>query len=75
MIFGRHHKAFDIADHVQIRQQEPGTATLVVSGSKEVLAGKDMADLFDLTNVAIDFDMEIVYKPIRTAAGKLKLKV
>ena len=75
MIFGRHHKAFDIADHVQIRQQEPGKATLVVSGSKEVLAGKDMADLFDLTNVAIDFDMEIVDKPIRTAVGKLKLKV
>ena len=75
LIFGRHHKAFDIADHVQIRQQIPGKATLIVSGSKEVLAGKAMADLFDLTNVAIDFDMEIVDKPIRTAAGKLKLKV
>ena len=75
LIFGRHHKAFDIADHVQIRQQEPGKATLVVSGSKEVLADKAMSDLFDLTNVDIDFDMEIVGKPIRTAAGKLKLKV
>ena len=75
LIFGRHHKAFDIADHVQIRQREPGKATLVVSGSKEVLAGKAMSDLFDLTNVAIDFDLEIVDKPIRTAAGKLKLKV
>lgn len=75
LIFGRHHKAFDIADHVQIRQQMPGKATLVVSGSKEALTGKAMSDLFDLTNVAIDFDMEIVDKPIRTAAGKLKLKV
>lgn len=75
LIFGRHHKAFDIADHVQIRQQEPGKATLVVSGSKEVLADKAMSDLFDLTNVDIDFDMETVGKPIRTAAGKLKLKV
>lgn len=75
LIFGRHHKAFDIADHVQIRQQEPGKATLVVSGSKAVLAGKAMSVLFDLTNVAIDFNMEIVDKPIRTAAGKLKLKV
>lgn len=75
LIFGRHHKAFDIADHVQIRQPEPGKATLVVSSSKNMLVGKSISDLFDLTNVAIDFDMEIVDKPIRTAAGKLKLKV
>ena len=75
LIFGRHHKAFDMADHVQIRQQEPGKATLIVSGSNDMLAGKSISELFDLTNVAIDFDMEIVDKPIRTAAGKLKLKV
>lgn len=75
LIFGRHHKAFDIADHVQIRQREPGVATLIVSGSKVALADKKITDLFDLTNVAIDFDMEIIDKPIRTAAGKLKLKV
>lgn len=75
LIFGRHHKAFDVADYIQIAQTEPGKATLVVSGSKDVLGGKPVFDLFDLTNVAIDFDMEIVDKPIRTAAGKLKLKV
>lgn len=75
LIFGRHHKAFDVADYVQIGQREPGRATLVVSGSKDALGGKPLSDLFDLTNVAIDFDMEIVDKPIRTAAGKLKLKV
>lgn len=75
LIFGRHHKAFDIADHVQIRQQKTGKATLVVSGSEDALAGKSISELFDLTNVAIDFDIEIVDKPIRTAAGKLKLKV
>ena len=75
LIFGRHHKAFDVVDYVQIAQTEPGKATMVVSGSKDVLGGKPISDLFDLTNVAIDFDMEIVDKPIRTAAGKLKLKV
>ena len=75
LIFGRHHKAFDVADYVQIAQTEPGKATLVVSGSQNVLVGKPMSELFDLTNVAIDFDMELVDKPIRTAAGKLKLKV
>ena len=75
LIFGRHHKAFDIADHVQIRQTESGKATLIVCGPHVSLARGSISDLFDLTNVDIDFDMEIVDKPIRTAAGKLKLKV
>ncbi len=31
--------------------------------------------LFDLTNVDIDFDFKVVEKPVRTAMGKLKLRV
>ena len=75
LIFGRHHKAFDVANHIQIRQTEPGKATLIVSGSAEALDGKNISELFDLTNVAIDFDMEVRDQPIRSVAGKLKLKV
>lgn len=75
LIFGRHHRAFDLADHVQIRQLEDGKATLIVSGALEHLSTMPMSELFDLTHVAIDFDLEVVKQPIRTAAGKLKLKV
>ena len=66
--------AFDVADHVQIRQAEPGKSTLIVSGDKS-LWQKKISDLFELSNVAIDFNMEVVDHPICTATGKLKLKV
>lgn len=74
LIFGRHHKAFDLVDHVQIRQLERGKATLIVTTRSEVV-GYTIGDLFDLTNIDIDFNIEICSQPIRTAAGKLKLKV
>ena len=31
LIFGRHHKAFDLADYIQIGQSEPGKATLYIT--------------------------------------------
>lgn len=84
LIFGRHHKAFDIADYIQIGQSSPGKATLYItmngasgkpgqiSFAKEELG---LPDLFDLSNVAIDFDFKVIDHPIRTAMGKLKLRV
>ena len=79
LIFGRHHKAFDVADYVQIGQPEPGRATLYVTLKNDKTGlgetGSDLACLFDLSNVDIDFDFKLVDKPIRTAMGKLKLRV
>lgn len=74
LIFGRHHKAFDVADYIQIGQTEPGKATLYVT-SKDVGAQGDLGKLFDLTNVDIDFEFRVIDKPIRTSLGKLKLRV
>ena len=31
--------------------------------------------LFDLTNVDVDFGLKVVERPVRTAMGKLKLRV
>ena len=39
LIFGRHHKAFDVADYVQIGQREPGKATLYVAVKGGNLSG------------------------------------
>ena len=81
LIFGRHHKAFDVADYIQIGQSAPGKATLYItmkSHSHKMDTRCDnsaLASLFDLSNVAIDFEFKILDKPIRTAMGKLKLKV
>ena len=74
LIFGRHHKAFDVADYVQVGQKEPGQATLFVT-VRDGNVGGDSGGLFDLTNVDIDFDIQVVDKPLRTNAGKLKLRV
>ena len=74
LIFGRHHKAFDVADYIQIGQTEPGKATLYVT-MKDVCEQGDWGQLFDLTTVDIDFDFKVIEKPIRTAMGKLKLRV
>ena len=48
--------------------------TLYVTAKNGVVAS-DLAKLFDLTNVDIDFDFKIIDKPIRTTMGKLKLRV
>lgn len=74
LIFGRHHKAFDVADYIQIGQTEPGKATLYVT-MKDGRVEEEFGKLFDLTNVDIDFEFKVVDKPIRTSLGKLKLRL
>ena len=73
LIFGRHHRAFDVADYIQIEQKERGKAILYVCGLK--CESETPGDLFDLSNVKVDFMVEILDSPIRTTAGKLKLRV
>lgn len=79
LIFGRHHKAFDVAEYIQIGQSEPGKATLYVTlnrhSHEKAPTLEALPGLFDLSNVDIDFDFKILDKPIRTAMGKLKLRV
>jgi phenylacetate-CoA ligase len=75
IIFGRHHAAFDHALHLQVRQARPGHITLLVV--PQTLPG-DPAQLsagFDFTGLDLGFDVQILDKPLRTVAGKLKLKV
>ena len=73
LIFGRHHRAFDVADYIQIEQKERGKAILYVCGQK--CESETPRDLFDLSNVKVDFTIEFLDLPIRTTAGKLKLRV
>lgn len=74
LIYGRHHKAFDLADNVQVGQTEPGKATLYVTVKDGRVEG-ELGRLFDLTSVDIDFEFKVIDKPIRTSLGKLKLRV
>ena len=69
LIFGRHHEAFRKADFIQVRSLVQGKASLVVTGNDVSLVD------FDLTNIAVDFDLEIVEQPFRTLTGKLPLLI
>lgn len=76
LIFGRHHKIFNTARFVQIKQEEPGRATIfVVLPKNHGLEDNDVSAGFDLSNVAIDFSFETRESPIRSPSGKVPLLV
>lgn len=75
IIFGRHHAAFNDALHLQVRQQRPGHITLLIVPRVQPGDPASLIAGFDFTGLALTFDIQIVNAPIRTAAGKLKLKV
>lgn len=74
LIFGRHHPAFSQVKHLQVRQDHPGAITLLIvpSGISSVA---QLAHGFDLNDAGIDWRIELLDTPIRTAAGKAPLKV
>lgn len=73
-IFGRHHKAFDVAEFVQISQDiADGVVTLLLTYPG--YNGENLFDLFDLSQVDQAFEFKVLEKPIRSKAGKFKLKV
>lgn len=75
LIFGRHHKVFELARFIQIRQAQPGKATIIITlpqgtDSERVTL---MDDWFDLYDVSIDFNLETRVEPYTTASGKVPL--
>jgi phenylacetate-CoA ligase len=74
LIFGRHHKAFDLVDFIQISQDKPGSATLHVTLNDTVNL-EEIGEWFDFINVNVDFTIKQGKEPIRTKNGKVKLLV
>ena len=76
LIFGRHHKAFDNAKFIQIRQEAPGQATLVITVPKaDEVNERELRDGFDKSNVDIVFSIEVREHPYRTPSGKVPLLI
>jgi len=77
LVFGRHHKIFEIADFVQVGQQgKEGPIIFYITLKDKTQEGKEnMEQYFDLSNVDIDYKLEILDAPIRSKAGKIKLKI
>lgn len=75
IIFGRHHGAFNEVLHLQVRQTIPGHITLLVVPQSTTADVGNLTTGFDFAGLDLTFDVQVVDKPVRTAAGKLKLKV
>lgn len=75
IIFGRHHGAFDDINHVQVVQRAPGHMTLLIVPRHDGVAISSLAAGFDFSGLDLDWDIELIEAPIRSAAGKVKLKL
>ncbi|MBR4508463.1 MAG: hypothetical protein IKP23_03210 [Elusimicrobiaceae bacterium] len=73
LIFGRHHKIFDYAKFVQVKQEEKGKITIYIVANTALPS--DLSSLFDMTNINMKVDFKIIEKPILTKAGKFRLKI
>lgn len=70
LIFGRHHKAFDFSEHVQVKQLAPGSIEILVTSRK---TGVDWSELFDFSNAFFDVTFTQIDSPVRTPLGKVQL--
>jgi len=79
LIFGRHHKVFEFATHVQVQQKTAGDLTVFVAMregfSDSKVNNHSLRDYMDLDNLNLDIQVVSVEKPFRTSAGKVPLKV
>ncbi|WP_210399213.1 hypothetical protein [Steroidobacter denitrificans] len=66
MVFGRHHDAFELLQHVQVRDEGGGRVTLLVTLRTTNAATDVIWQRFDLRDLGIDW---------RAQAGKNRLKV
>ena len=75
IIFGRHHAAFERLQHLQVLQNFHGRITLLVVPLSSSCDPSVLKQGFDFSGLNLDWDLEIVTAPIRTTAGKIRLKV
>lgn len=75
IIFGRHHEAFAKLQHLQVRQDAPGRITLVVTPRSPAIDVSSAAQGFDLADLDIDWQIEVVDSPVRTSSGKIRLNL
>lgn len=75
IIFGRHHKAFEQVRHIQVRQTELGRVTFLVTPRTKHTDAIKIREGLDLDDLDLDWDIEMLDEPVRTSAGKIRLKI
>ena len=72
LIFGRHHKIFDLVNFIQVKQTSPGKITVYYSNSSAI---EEPAKLFDSGNLDIDLQFQQINEPLKTSLGKIPLLI
>jgi len=75
IIFGRHHSAFEFLRHLQVRDDGQGRIALLVTPRDSTVDVETLRKGFDLDDLDIEWQLEMVGAPIRTQAGKIRLKI
>ncbi|PLY16459.1 MAG: hypothetical protein C0631_03795 [Sedimenticola sp.] len=70
LIFGRHHKAFEHAEHIQVKQLDPGKIEILITSQQDKV---NWAELFDFTNASFEVVYTRIKSPIKTKLGKIPL--
>jgi phenylacetate-CoA ligase len=73
LIFGRHHRLFDIAKFVQVRQATAGQMTVVAVMKGEIPAGFRFEEWFDATGIDMAVSFEVAERPLLAPSGKVML--
>lgn len=72
LIFGRHHKLFDNADFIQVRQDVPGAIIVYYSSATSIA---NPFELFDSSNLNLELLFQQVNEPFKTPLGKIPLLI
>lgn len=75
VIFGRHHPGFALLKHLQVRQTANGKLTLFVNPVDSNIGEAQLRSGFDFSGLDLEWDLAVIDSPVRTAAGKIKLKI
>lgn len=75
IIFGRHHNAFDSIKHIQVRQDAVGKVTFLVTPRNSQQDDAGIRAGLDLSDLDLEWGVELVAEPVRTIGGKIQLKV
>jgi len=75
LIFGRHHRLFEVARFVQVRQTQIGRVTFLITPGKSFPIDFNVDDWMDLSSVDIEYDYDLLSSPKLSPLGKFMIKI
>ena len=74
LIYGRHHKIFNVARSVQVRQEEKGVLLIMVSLNTNIPL-RNIPEFFDFSHANLKVSFQIIDNPVLTQSGKQLLRI